>query len=255
MEPAYQQAGKLSFLLDGLDLRHRSVEQEGVIIGHKVVGDAHYLPEHLARWVSDANVVADGFAHLELAVGADEERGRDDALRPLPIVLHHLPAHQQIVELVRAAELDVSVYGDGVVSLHQRIQKLCQGYWVVRGVAFAEVVPLQYTRYRRRPGQPYQVSQGERREPLGVVADLGPFAIEDHVGLLEVGTRVLLYLFWREDRTRLRTPGRVAHARSIVPYNKHRGVPEVLKGAKLLEHHGETEVDVRGRRVDSQFYP
>src|SRR5215210_3387399 len=238
MELTYQRAGELAFLLDGFGIRHRPVEQETEVVGHQVVGDAHGLPEHLARRFRHADVVADGLAHLDPAVRADEERGRDHALRPLPVVLHDLPAHEQVVELVRTTELDVGVYGDGVVGLHQRIQKLGQGDPVVRREALAEVVPLQDAGYGRRPGQPYQVGHRERGEPLRVVADLRPTTVEDHVSLIEVALRVLLYLSRGEDRTRLRSPGRVADARGVIAYHEYGGVSQVLEGAELLEHDG-----------------
>src|SRR5215207_7953254 len=233
VELTHQRAAQFTFLLDGLALRHRPVEQKGVVVVHKVVGDAHDLPEHLTRRVCYAYVVADGLAHLDLAVGADQERGRDDALGDLPVVLHHLPAHEQVVELVCTAELDVSFYRNGVVRLHQGIQKLGKRDLVVRGVSLAEVVAFQYAGQGRRPGQPYKVCHRQRRKPLGVAADLGPIAVEDQVRLLEVGPRVLLDLPRREDGTRLRTPGRVADARSVVPYHEHSRVPQILEGTKL----------------------
>src|SRR5215216_4800248 len=112
VELTHQRAGQLTFLLDRLALRHRPVEQKGVVIVHQLVGDAHDLTEHLTRRVCYAYVVADGLAHLDLAVGADEERGCDYALGPHPIVLHHLPTHEQVIELIRAAELDIGFYRD-----------------------------------------------------------------------------------------------------------------------------------------------
>ena len=98
--------------------------RERVVVRHQVVGDAHDLPEHLARWIRDADVVADGLAHLHGAVGADEERGGEDALGSLAVVLHHVAPHEQVVELVRAAELDVGVDCDRVVGLHERVEEL-----------------------------------------------------------------------------------------------------------------------------------
>src|SRR5215203_4237177 len=162
----HQRAGQLAFLLDGFALRHRPVEQKGVVIVHQVVGDAHDLPEHLTRRVRYAYVVADGLAHLDLAVGADEKRGRDNTLGPLPVVLHHLPAHEQVVELVCAPQLDVGFYRDRVIGLHQRIEELRQRDLVVRGVPLAEVVALQDAGQGRRPGQPYEICHRKRREPL-----------------------------------------------------------------------------------------
>src|SRR5215204_1004853 len=76
MKLAYQRAGQPAFLLDGIGLGHRPVEQERIVVGHQVVGDAHDLPEHLVWGIGHAYVVADGLAHLDLAVRADEERGR-----------------------------------------------------------------------------------------------------------------------------------------------------------------------------------
>src|SRR5919107_5995039 len=85
--------GELALLLDRLDVRHRTVEQERVVVGHQVVGDVHDLPEHLVRWIRDADVVAQGLAHLHGAVGADEERGGEDALGSLAIVFHQVAPH------------------------------------------------------------------------------------------------------------------------------------------------------------------
>src|ERR687890_2610285 len=87
------------------------------------------------------------------------------------------------------------------------------------------------------------------------MADLGPTAVEDYIRLLEVGPRILLDLLQGEDRTRLRTPGRVADPRRIIPYHEYSGVPQVLEGTELPQHHSEAEVYVRGRGVYTQFYP
>ena len=102
-------AGELALLLDRLGVGHRTVEQERVVVRHQVVGDVHDLPEHLVWWIRDADVVPQGLAHLHLAVGADEERGGEYALGSLAIVLHHVAAHEQVVELIRATELHVGV--------------------------------------------------------------------------------------------------------------------------------------------------
>ena len=39
-------------------------EQQPVVLAHRLVGDAHQLPEHLLRRVGDADVVAERLAHL-----------------------------------------------------------------------------------------------------------------------------------------------------------------------------------------------
>src|ERR671910_1415241 len=87
------------------------------------------------------------------------------------------------------------------------------------------------------------------------MADLGPTTVEDYIRLLEVGPRVLLDLPRREDRTRLRTPGRVADARRVVSYHENSRVPQVLEGTELPQYHSEAEMYVRGRGVYTQLYP
>jgi hypothetical protein len=87
------------------------------------------------------------------------------------------------------------------------------------------------------------------------VTDLGPTTVEDYIRLLEVGPRVLLDLPRRKDRTRLRTPGRVADACRVVSYHEYSGVSQVLEGTELPQYNSEAEVYVRSRGVYTQFYP
>jgi hypothetical protein len=159
-----------------------------------VVGDVHDLAEHLVRRVGDADVVPERLTHLHGTVGADQEGCGKNALGDLAIVLHHVAPHEEVVELVGPTELHVGVDGDRVVGLHQRVEELGQRDRVPGSVAFAEVVALEDAGDGRRAGQLYDVRHREGRQPLGVVANLGAIRVEDHVGLLEVGARVLLYL-------------------------------------------------------------
>ena len=91
--------------------------------GELRVRDPHRPAEHLLRRGEQRDVVADRRAHLR-AVPREQERRRQHDLRLEAVVLHHLAAGEQVVELVGAAELDVGLDRDRVVRLHQRVEEL-----------------------------------------------------------------------------------------------------------------------------------
>ena len=65
--------------------RARLAEQQPVVLAHRLVGDAHQLPEHLLRRIGDPDVVAERLAHLLHAVGPEQDRHRQDRLRRLAV--------------------------------------------------------------------------------------------------------------------------------------------------------------------------
>ena len=101
----------------GLHRGEVGLGEQLVILQHQLVGDAHRLAEHVVGRVIEADRVAVGLRHLLLAVEADEERDGQRHLRLLTRVRLHLAAHQQVGQLVVAAELHVGLDGDGVVAL------------------------------------------------------------------------------------------------------------------------------------------
>ena len=58
----------------------------------------------------------------------------------------------------------------------------------------------------------------------------------------------------REHLTLLRTPGRVADPRRVVPDDQHRDVPVPLERGQPPEHDREADVDVRPRGVDAELH-
>src|SRR4051812_20099078 len=59
----------------------RLVAQEQLVVGtHRLVGDAHQLPEHLLRRIGDADIVAERLAHLLPAVRPGKDGERHDRL-------------------------------------------------------------------------------------------------------------------------------------------------------------------------------
>ena len=79
-----------------------------------------------------------------------------------------------------------------------------------------EVLPLQHRLQRLRPQQVEDVGGGHPLQPLGVAPDLGPVAVENPVGLVEVGLRVGFDLLPAQHRSGLRAPRRVADPGGVV---------------------------------------
>ena len=124
MELVVGQAG-----LDLVDCRNGLGRCKTVVLHHKLVGDGHDLAEHVGRLISEADVVAVALRHLLHTVGALEQRERQAHLRLHAELLHKLATGKQVEELIGAAELDVSLDNDGVVSLHDRIHELVKADW------------------------------------------------------------------------------------------------------------------------------
>ena len=81
------------------------------------------LPNWSFGRLIDPDVIAEGLAHLLHAVGAFEQRHRQDDLRFLTVLALKVAADQQIEPLVGAAKFHVGFERDRVVALHQRIQQ------------------------------------------------------------------------------------------------------------------------------------
>ena len=64
--------------------RRARVEQQPVVLPHRLVGDRHRLAVHLPRRVGDADLVAERLGHLAVPVGADQDRHRQDRLLGRP---------------------------------------------------------------------------------------------------------------------------------------------------------------------------
>ena len=170
-------------------------------------------------------------------------------------VLLQVATHEEVELLVGAAELDVGLDGHRVVPLGQRIQHLEHADGLMRRPALGEVVALEDARHRGRGGELEDLLDGERREPLAVVAhlELGGVVVEDQEGLLLVGLGVGVDDRAVEARPRLAAPRRVADARRVVADDEHRDVPGVLELAQLVEDHGVAEMDVGRRGVDAEL--
>ena len=82
------------------------------------------LPELVLRRLVDSDVVALGLRHLVHPVRADEQLERHHGLWLEAVRRHDVPTHEEVVELVGPADLDVGSHRDRVVALRERVQEL-----------------------------------------------------------------------------------------------------------------------------------
>ncbi len=201
----------------------------------------------------DADVIALRLRHLVDAVEAFEQRHGEDALRLLPEVALQLASDEQVEFLVGAAELDVGLQGNRVVTLHQRVQELVDRDRLLAGEALGEVVPLEHARDGVLRGELDHARSAQGLAPLRVVANLGARRIEHLGGLRVVRPGVRLDLLARQRRAHVVAAGRVPDHRREVADEEDHLMPQVLHLAHLVEHNRVPEMDVGRRRVESQL--
>ena len=172
------------------------VHHEPVPLAEQRVGDPHRLSELLLGRLGKTDVVPFRLAH-ELLVPGDEQLDGERDLRLLPVGLLHLAAHEEVVELVGAAELDVGLDRHRVVPLHDRVQELRDRDRRLLREALGEVVALEQPGDGRRPRQPDDLRVVELAEPLAVEPQLRAFRVDDRRRLLEVPLRVAIDLLVR----------------------------------------------------------
>ncbi|ABA51107.1 hypothetical protein BURPS1710b_3413 [Burkholderia pseudomallei 1710b] len=235
------------------DLVEAAERQQLEVAPHQHVRDAHQLAEHVGRLLADADVVALRFRHLLDAVEAFEQRHRQDALLLLAVLLLQLAADEQVEFLVGAAELEIGVQRDRIVTLHQRVQEFMDRDRDAALEAFREILALEHARDRVARRELDHPIRAERHRPLAVVADLGLCAIEHERGLLEVGLRVRFDLLARERRAGRVAARRIADQRREIADQENHRMAEILQLAHLVQHDRVAEVDVGRRRIEAQL--
>lgn len=85
---------------------------------------------HVRRFIN-ANVIAQTFAHFFNAVNSLQQRHEQGDLRLLSIGFLNVASHQDIKHLIRAAQFQIRPNGNGIIGLHQRIEKFMAPQWVV----------------------------------------------------------------------------------------------------------------------------
>jgi hypothetical protein len=175
-------------ILHARELVERHVEAEQFEPApHQLVTDLERLGHDVDGRLVDADIVAQGFRHLVDAVQSLEQRHGQYALRRLPMVLLQLPPHQQIELLVGAAQFDIGLQRNRVITLHQRVEELVDRDRLVAMVALGKVIALEHACHGVRCGEANHVDRRHPIHPRRVEHHLGAAAIEDAEYLFGVG--------------------------------------------------------------------
>lgn len=242
-----------TFLLQAGDLIIALKAQKVIPVPHQRIGNAHHLAEHFIGFFRDADVVVLALAHLDLTVKADKQRHRENALCILTVLTLKLTTDKQVKALVGAAEFEVGLQSNRVITLHKRVEKFVHGDRRLFGEALGKVIALEQTGERVTRGELNQTDSAERIAPFGVVAHFSTLDVEHMPGLGKIGLGIGHDLLMRERRTRGISAGRVTNGgREVTDQENHR-VAHVLKLAKLVEHNRVTDMNVRRSRVKTQF--
>ncbi len=173
--------------LELFDFGDGEVGEQLVVAPHQRVADRHELAEHLLRAFGDADVVAVGLRHLALAVESLKQGHGEHDLRREAVILLELAAHEQVELLIGAAEFDVALEGDRVVALHHGVEQFVDADRLLFLEALVEVFALEHLRDGELGGEAHEGFEVELEEPLGVVANLGLFRVENLEDLRLVG--------------------------------------------------------------------
>jgi len=198
-------------------------------------------------------VVAEGFAHLLLSVGAGKKGGDEDDLGLLACLALKIASDEVVEELIVAAEFDIGVDGDGVVALKDGVLKLCEADGDALFVAFGEIVAFEHTGDIDLAVEAKEIEAGEFGEPFSVAADFGFLGIEDFKDLVGVGFGVLLDGFGIEGRAGFGAPGGIADAGGVISDDNDGKMASFLELADFGEDESVAKVEVGGGGVETEF--
>src|SRR5471032_1917133 len=243
----------LGFAFEPRNLFDTSKRQQLEVAPHERVRDAHQLAEHVGRLLANADVVVLRLRHLLDAVQPFQQRHGQDALLLLAVLLLQFAANQQIELLVRAAELEIGVQRNRVVTLHERVQQLVNRDGHAALVALSEILALKNPRDGVTRRKLDHAVSAERHGPLAVVAHLGLLTIQHERGLLEIGLRVRLDLLARQRRARGVTPRRVPDQRSEVANQEDHRMAKILQLTHLVQDNRMANMNIRRGRVEAKL--
>ena len=170
----------------------------------------------------------EALAHAPHAVRAHQDGDQEALLGALP---HHpleVPPDEQVELLVSAPELDVGLNLDGVVGLHEGVEQLSDGYGLVCLIALVEVVPRQKLGYGEAAGEPEDIVQAERTEPVALEPGLRAVPVHDLEELGQVRLCVAQHLLLGEHRPGRRLTAGIADLRRPVTNDDDHVVAQIL---------------------------
>ena len=230
--------------------------EQAHVEGHGFVGHAHDFAVHVLGRRGEGDVVAQGLAHLHLAVGARQQGQKDAHLGPLAEgFLQLATGHDDVEGLVRAADLHIGLQRHRVVALHEGVEELMQVNRVALAIALAEVLAGQELLHGKMRGNVNQVAELERAQPLVVVADDRAFRVQHLEGLVRISLGIGHDLFKGHERAGLVLVAGVAHQAGERADEEDGRVAQVLELAQFAHGHGVAQVQVRSARVHAQVHP
>ena len=164
-----------------------------------------------------------------------------------------LSPHQQIKFLIRAAQLDVRLQGDRVVTLHQGIDELMDRDRLIAFITFGKIVALQHLRDRMRGRQPDQIDRAELIHPSRVEHDLGLVRVQHFEYLLAIALRISQHLLARQGRARGVLARRVAYHAGKIADQKQRVMTQILQLAHLIQQHRMPQMQIGRGRIEARF--
>ena len=163
-----------------------------------------------------------------------------------------IASDQHVEFLIGAANLEIRLQRDRIVTLDHGIEQLVQEQRLLRRQPLLEVVALEQTRDAQCRRDLDQLRDAQAVHPFAVEADFGGLAIENLEHLLAIGIRVALDLVARQGLSRLGSSGGIADHRGEIADQENHGVSRVLKVAQFLEHHAMAEMQVGRGRIRSR---
>ena len=199
-----------------LDFFKRDVRQKFEPVLDDAIGEAVNLVVHHVGGFVQANVVADGLTHLDLAVGTEENRHKEADLRFHAFKKLEIAATEHVELLVCAAEFHVALDGDGIIALHHRVHEFVQADRRIGGIAVVEVFAFEHLGDSELAHEFSHLAERELGKPFAVVMNFHLVATDDLEELLLIFLGILEHLFVRKARTGLVATARVTNLCGVV---------------------------------------
>ena len=142
---------------------------------------------------------------------------------------------QQIEALIGAPQLNIGVQHDRVVTLRQRIEHFVQRDGLLGLEAFVKIIAFQHLRDGEFRGQADDAFKAKLAQPLGVVADLCFFTIENLEHLIGVGLGILVDFFAGQRLASDGAAGGIANQAGEVANQEDDGVARGLENVSACE--------------------
>ena len=120
---------------------------------------------------------------------------------------------------------------------------------------FCEIIPLQHLCNGGLGCEANDISRLEGIGPLAVIPDLHTIFPKDLENLILVSFHVFTYLLQSQLWTGFAHSGGIPNSSRKVTHNENGFMSQILKLPKFPQHHGEPQMDVRPRGINSQFHP